>query len=265
MLSVSSSVRTRALSPAESLFHTGELQLQLGRTDEAERRFRHALDLEPDGADALAGLAAVRDLQSRLEEAGELFEEAVDLGSSYTPTFFRWGRHELARLEAAAAIGDETGVLRSAAAARDAFRRAVALDPGFAEARALLGVAHLYGDVDPRRGIAYLGQAIRSLPSRPDLVYHLLQLLLRVGDLNRAERVVATDLALRGEPELLWRARQDVERAALLRDAEAALEQGDRLRATALLDQAISKTDDERLRSDLEERLRILQTAPIQP
>lgn len=74
---VPSAVDIRPLAPAEVLFHTGELALQMGRLEQAERHFERALDLDPEQTDARIALALVQELQSGLAEAGQLSDRVA--------------------------------------------------------------------------------------------------------------------------------------------------------------------------------------------
>ena len=67
-LRASPDLSVRRLSSAEALTHTGELALQLGRIENAERQFERALEIDPEQSGALAGLAVVRRLHGAAGE-----------------------------------------------------------------------------------------------------------------------------------------------------------------------------------------------------
>lgn len=266
------------LPAPEALFHLGDLLARMGRPEAAERHFQAALDLSPSHPEAHAGLALVRDLEGRYAEADLLHRDAVRLGSRDPLTYLRFGRHLLAQLrpeenaglvaagklmpaaELTVAAGLEEGAEPATlAAARDAFARAVDLAPAFAEARVLLGASHLFGDADPKPGIAALQKARGWLPERHDVSFYLVLLHLKKKDFATAERLVASDLEEVADDELVRQAREEIERARLLDRSAAALEEGDVGEALRLFDEAIAVTTDQDLRDRMAARLTELQ------
>lgn len=238
---------------ADTLFHLGDLLVHMGRREEAERHFRRALDLDPRHPEALAGLALLRDLDGRYGEAEVLYRDAV--ARSRDPLVpLLYGRHLLQRVQAGDGEASEL-----APAARAALASAIDLDADFAEAHALYGLAHLLDDADPAPGIVALTKAHAWLPERHDVTFHLLQLYLKDEDFAGAERVLAKEIAGRAEPEQALAAREEIDRARLLYQASAALEEGDAERAVELYDEAISVTSDPEMREQMEGRLRGLQ------
>ncbi len=254
-------VATEPAPPAPLLAALGDLLAHMGREAEAERHFALALDYDPGFADARAGLAYLRDRQGRHAEAAALWEQAVaaeggEGAAAGALTHLLYGRHLLARARGEAP-GREAALLATAAEA--AFARAAELAPEFAEARAMRGYAHLFGGLDPAAGIPHLERARRELPERSDLLLALVQLYVRADREAEARAVVDGDLALRGEPELLQAASEEIERWGLIRSANRAFAEGQAERGLRLLDEAISITSDPELRMRMEERLDTLE------
>ncbi len=273
---------TAPLPPADALFHLGDLQLRLGRLEWAEGHFQAALERDPEHAESLAGLALLRDYASRFEEAEVLYRDALAIGSDDPLTYLRYGVHLLAKIlpEAAGqlvaagklqvagelAIGPELAkserladAERTAGEARRAFAAAVDLDGEHAEARALFGYAHLFGDVDPKPGIRALQKARSWLPDRDDLTLFLLQLHLKDRAFDRARRLLDEDLREHAEPQVLLWAEEEIERARMLHAASQALADGETEEALRLFDQAIAVTSGHDLRERLAARLAELQ------
>ncbi len=254
-------VATEPAPPAVLLAALGDLLAHMGRDAEAERHLRLALDYEPDLADAWAGMAYVRDRQDRRAEAAQIWAQAMrgegagEGRSASALAHLLYGRHLLARVreEAPAARAGEAAAL--AAAAEAAFARAVELAPGYAEARAMRGYAHLFGGLDPTAGVPHLEAARRELPERSDLLLTLAQLYLRADREAEARAVVEGDLARRDEPEILAAAREEVERSSLIGSANRAFASGEPELGLRLLDEAVSITSDPDLRMRMEERL----------
>ncbi len=277
------SVSVARLRPEDVLFRLGDLQLRLGRPESAEHHFQAALDHTLDHAESLAGLAVIRDHQSRFAEADVLYHDALGVGSADPLTHVRYGRHLLARMQpddagelltagklgAAGDLGhgDEpaggappASAEELANAARAAFAEAVERDRHYAEARALFGYAHLFGEIDPEPGITALQKARHWLPDRDDLTLHLLQLYLKKKDFHQARRLLDGDLREHAEDQAVLWAEEEVERAELMHGASQALGQGDVEEALDLFDQAISVTSSQDLRDRMAARLIALQS-----
>ncbi|MEE8526433.1 MAG: DUF1570 domain-containing protein [Thermoanaerobaculia bacterium] len=240
-------IEAELMRPADVLFHLGDLLSHIRRSAEAESHFHAALDFDGEHPEAHAGLALVRDHHARLDEAEVLYRDAVRLGSTDPLTYLLYGRHLLR-------VGD-----RQAGRAREMLRRAVELDDGYGEGWALLGAAHLAADADPVRGIRSLQRARRLLPNRMDLVFYQAQLHARNAEPEPAHALVEGILALRADPELVDRARSEVERLNLLRAADDAFERQDSEEGLRLFDEAVSVTVDPALRQQMELQLLELQ------
>ncbi len=275
------------LRPEDVLFRLGDLELRLGRLESAERHFQAALDHTLDHAESLAGLALIRDHQSRFAEADVLYRDALGVGSADPLTYLRYGRHLLAKLQpddadglittgklrVAGALaggdgvtGDEptdnelTAAEEIAAAARTAFATAVDRNRNYAEARALFGYAHLFGGVDPEPGITALQKARHWLPDRDDLTLFLLQLQLKKKDFRAARRLLEGDLREHADDQAVLWAEEEIERAELLHAASEALGEGEVEDALDLFDRAIAVTSSQDLRDRMAARLTALQS-----
>ena len=198
-------------------------------------------------------MAFVRDLEGRYEEAEVLFGDAVAV-STDPLVHLLYGRHLIQRLQVEGAKAAEL-----AAAARAALSRAIDLDGNYAEARALFGLTHLVGDVDPAPGIAALTKAHDLLPERHDVLFNLLRLYLKDKDFEQAQAVLDSRMEGRVSDEMLLAAREEIDRTRLLHEAALALEEGNGERAVELFDEAIAVTSDPEVRERMETRLRALQ------
>ncbi len=276
------------LAPADALFRLGDLQLRLGRPEVAESHFQAALDHTLDHAESLAGLALIRDTQSRFAEADVLYRDALGVGSIDPLTYIRYGRHLLAKIqpedggelltagklkiagelaggdasagsEQLAGDGQPATAEDLAAGARAAFAVAVDLDRDFAEARAFFGKAHQIGGIDPAPGIKALEKARVQLPDRDDLTLSLLQLHLKNKDFERARRLLEGDLREHAEDQVILWAEEEIERAELLHAAGEAFDDGEFEDALNLFDQAIAVTSSQDLRDRMAARLTALQ------
>ena len=185
---------------------------------------------------------------------------ADELGPADARTYLLYGRHLLARMEEARRQGDAVAAAEHAAAARAVFRDGTRVDPEFAEIFAMLGYSYLFTSGKPRAGIEPLEKARSLLPGRPDVVFHLMQLRLRLGEFDRARSLAGGVLARIGDEELLFKAREEIARAELLKAANEALSEGRHEEGIRLLDDAIMATSDPEVRARLEVELRRIES-----
>ena len=243
------------VDPAALHTHLGELLLRLGDRIRAEASFDHALRLDPEHDGALGGLAFLRQLSGRIEEATVLFQDAARRPMTWPMTALRRGRQGVAL----AAGADPVARPALLAAARSSLDRALELYPDYGEAFYLLGVCELLADEPARSGVRALERAHALMPDRSDVVSALARLLARRGEAAEARRWVEGELATFGDPELVAATRDEVERLLLLKAFEAAVEAGEHAEAMALLDRAIEFARDPEVRQSMEQRLLALQ------
>ena len=96
-----------------------------GRLEEAEKGYREELAANPDSGEALRGLSAVRRLRGDLAESAELITRAHELAPEQPKLLLMLGSIQL-----------ESGNIE---ASRDAYERALTLDPNLAGAHTALG------------------------------------------------------------------------------------------------------------------------------
>ena len=239
------------LSAADLLTHLGDLLLRQQRLGIANRHYDLALAYDGFHAGAHSGLAAVRDLEGRLEEAAILHREALELLPAAAATYLRYGRHLIAAVRAVPR--GESRAAQLADEARSMFATAARLAPEFVECRALLGAAQLLPGGEPERGIALLQEARHELPQRADIVFNLLQLHLAADRILPATALLGA-LARLADAEMLARAREAVERASFLKAARDALADGQVDEGLRLLDQALEATSDPEVRAAIAAR-----------
>ncbi|MEM8961193.1 MAG: hypothetical protein AAGD38_06935 [Acidobacteriota bacterium] len=269
-------VEIHAARPADVLTTLGELCALFGRIDQAERHHMRALELDPQHAEAHAGVARLAELAQDHQRARLLYGDAVALPGASARTYLRAGRHWLRTLELSgggvtvsvrpsgrgqARTAQMQEIDRQADGARKLLRRGMSLDPGFAEIEAVFGLSHRFGDADPRDGLAPLGRAIDRLAQRLDLVVAKLYLFLRAGEIRAAENVLETSIVSRADDQLVLDLRDEIERWALLHAAQEAFDDGAYEDGLMYFDQAVSATRDPVLREAMEAQLRHLQDA----
>ncbi len=235
------------VAAADLLSDLGDLLVRQQRPAAADRHYDLALAYDGFHAGAHSGLAAVRDLEGRLEEAAILHREAIAFEPPAAEPYLRFGRHLIE--VAQSGLPDAEASAAMAGEARAMFAVAARIAPGFAECRAMLGAAQLLPGGDPQRGIGLLEQVRHELPRRPDVVVNLLQLYLADDRIAPALDLLGGPLARLADAETVARAREAVERASFLKAAREALADGQVGEGLRLLDRAIEVTSDEDVRA----------------
>lgn len=201
----------RVLGTEEVLFRLGDLLAHMygDRSDEAERYFRGALDINPRYAKAHAGLGFLATYGSRYDEAVGHFEHALELDP----------RDPIISFQAASALlwrGAPGAVSENAAGERapsdrqragELFRNTILHNPAFAEAYVGYGETIIYGGGDIKPAIKLLEAGWHLLPARTDLVVHLAVLYARDGQPDRARYLVDEVLPKMGDPGAVAKAR----------------------------------------------------------
>lgn len=230
------------VAAADLLSHLGDLLARQQKLADAGRHYDLALAYDSFHVGAHSGLATVRDIEGRLEEATILHRDAIALEPTAAEPYLRFGRHLIEVVQSG--LPDEASAAELADEARAMFAAAASLAPAFTECRAMLGAAQLLPGGRPERGIALLEEARSELPQRADVVYNLLQLYLVDDQIGPAAALLGGPLARLADAEMLARAREAVERSSFLKAARAALADGQVDEGLRLLDQALEVTSD---------------------
>lgn len=189
--------RALPVSEEEALQVRAELLLDMGRAEEAERLYRRLQARTPDLPSVHAGLGAVALSRRDYAAARRHLERAIELGASDARTHFEYAM--LLRESG----GPSEAVLAS-------LRKAVSLNPQFAEAHFMLGGA-LLGRGRRLEAIEHLKQAAALLPRQSSL-WRALALALHESGRNEEARRAA------------WRALQTAQTEADAEMARAALQ-----------------------------------------
>ena len=254
-LQIPQEARVDVLPYEEALFQLGDL-LAHGEPDrlgDAESYFEAVLASRPSHAAALGGLARIRLRQDRPADAAPLLRRAAETGSADFLVHYYDGRlrmEELAGRPRPKALDADARM--SMDAARAAFRRSIALNPDFAEARLALGRSYLGGEGPaPEEAVAALEEAHRRLPTREDVVMDLVELYEARGEHEKADRLAAGTIGPAASLALARRRAPNVIDATV-GEVNRLLEQGRDEEALAALDRFIAQTQQEEVRSEMQ-------------
>lgn len=237
--------RVAPLPRADLLARLGLLLsfLDPSRRSDAEEHLKAALAANPEHGAALAGLGVLAEQAGRKEEAATWLERAARAAPDDFLIQYHYGQ---ARLE----LAPDREALRQAA---EAFRRAVALRPDFADAWARLGYALSFGTPLPPEAERAFETAHRLRPADTATAYNLMLLRVRSGKAKEAEALIDGIIAVEGGPAEAERARSIwIEELRVV--AERRLDQGDLEGAVPLLEELTAKAAGEQ-KASLQSRL----------
>jgi tetratricopeptide (TPR) repeat protein len=238
----------RDLSRPEAIARLGNLLASLDPTlwPAAAEHFHAALALDPEQAQAQAGLGRLEALAGRPKEALPWLERAAARAPDDFVIQYLFG---VALLDTQP---DRKGLQR----ARDAFGRAVALQPEYGEAWARLAYAQAEEDPDTLAAAA-LGSfetAHRLLPTRSDIAFNLVLAYARSGKRDRAQDVIEHTLVPHGTPDEVRRARSALVQEER-REVEELIGKGDLTTATTRLEGLLARAATPEQRAELAARL----------
>jgi tetratricopeptide (TPR) repeat protein len=202
-------LEARALTPAETAFHLGDLLLRLGPSHRqaAGARLRRAVELDPAHGPAWSALGRLAEESGDDAAALASYEKAAALAPGDFMTQLRYGRTRLRSLGGRRATDEVGGA--AVAAAQAAFERAAALRPEAGVAWAGLGQAGVLANQPSPEAVAALEKALELLPpGRTDVLYNLLLARARLGDAAGVDRAAAELRAAGAGDDLLSRARE---------------------------------------------------------
>jgi Tfp pilus assembly protein PilF len=186
------------LSDAEADAWLGDLLAQQGRTQEATARLQKALAADPNLALAHASLGTLKLRESNMTDARAYFEKAVSLGSANE---FAHYAYAYGILSSGTVAPDE------ASTAARALERAIALRPGYTDAKLLLAYAYL--TMNRAQAVRdLLTPVVKADPTNHQAALRLAEALLRLNELEAARQLLGPVVARSTDPEEKDRARK---------------------------------------------------------
>jgi tetratricopeptide (TPR) repeat protein len=190
----SSRVRESVLDPAAAEFYRGDFLVHGGRLDEARPYLERAIALDPGGADAYWSLGLGHYNAKDYAAAGRWLSGAIERNPRHARA--RYLRAQSALLAAGSAFGPA-----GAATLREDLRIAVEVEPLLKPAWALLAHVHsVLGDTSDE-AVQALRHVVQDDARRGDAWARLVDVLLRRGDVDEAQRTAGTLRARARTPE----------------------------------------------------------------
>jgi tetratricopeptide (TPR) repeat protein len=194
-------MKTTRITEAQAQTYLGDLLFHTGRFPEAEAHFQKALQLEPSSGMAQALIGLVKLQQEDFEGAEKYLEKAVESDSgnyrvyyNYAFVLSRYGMSDFGFVsEYNAALAEKM---------RKSLKRAMELNPEFAESYNLYAFISIVRNEEVDEAIGYLNKALKIAPGNQWYLIHLSELLLRKNEFSGARNIAAKVLQTAGDKEL---------------------------------------------------------------
>ena len=180
--------RAATIAPAEATARLGEIQMRVGRVEDAQRRIEAAAQETPPDGRALLALARLRMQQSRRDEAWPALQKAVELAPRDYAAQYLYG---LMLLRGEGDRDRTEPVADRARAAHTALAHAIAIRPDSAAALVWLAYADLQLQANLEEARDATTRALALAPGRLDYALQLGEIRARMGDVVGARQLLA--------------------------------------------------------------------------
>lgn len=211
-------MRVAPLPLAETDAYLGDLLFHIHRADDAEPYLRAALSLKPDLSVASATLGMVKIRQKKYDEAKTLLEKAIAQDQTNHLAFYRYayllsreGRDEFGLVSSFSR--DQTEKMR------DALKKAIALNPTFAESYDLLAFVCLVNNEFLDEAVAYLQKALVYQPGNQRYAMRIAEIYARQGKFAEASAIADKIAATSDEPATRSQAERLIAKIKLRKEA----------------------------------------------
>ena len=170
---------SRTLSPAEALAVQGDFLAHSHRPREARQMLNQAVDLDPKLAAAYEGLGVMSLADGDYQEAGKEFSRAVELDSHSALAYF---------FAAQARVRGSAGSPESMKEAEGMLRKALELNPEFAEAHGQLANVLLADGGNPNEALEHARRAVSLAPGEAQYLLAAGAVLMKMGRFDEAQQ-----------------------------------------------------------------------------
>jgi len=217
-----------AVEPARLRAWLGDLLIQTGCLEEAERQLAEAVALDEGLAVANLRLGALRLRQGRYAEAAGLLRKAAEADpQDHYALYYLAQALDQEGLGMGADDLTARGFEEKTELVRGLLRRALELSPRFVEAYRLLAVVEIERGGRPDEAAALVERAMRFAPRREDLSLVLAHARLSAKDFPEARRLAERAASGSADPSLRQQARTMLERIGAIERRVAELRAGE--------------------------------------
>ena len=187
-------------SAVDAALLLGQLRLKGRDWADAEEDFRTAITLAPSNPRAQAGLGDVLKFRNDFVDAERYFERAIELGPEDPLNWIDFAEflHDRSRT-----MEDPQGRRELLARAREAYVRALELQPNSAEAWVMLGRTHLEPGENPELAREPTEKAYGLLPSARTTLFSLAELQIALGHERQAVELLIRAFGDTGDADTL--------------------------------------------------------------
>ncbi len=178
-MQVTQGILARSPDDVPALLMQGDAATQLGKFNDAEAAFLHALRLQPDSIRGKVGLGRLR-LSTDATEAASLFQDVV--------------RREPRNLNALNNLGVARDLLGQHRAAQESYRQVRALDPANTAAQVNLALS-LAMSGNAADGLLLIAPLANESSASPKVRHDYAAVLAMAGRENEAEQILGHDLS----------------------------------------------------------------------
>lgn len=181
-------MRTSQIPESEAKAVLGDLLYHTNRLDEAAAMLEAVLKIDANSRIANASLGLVKMRQSKFSEAKKYLEKAVALDDKNYLVHYQYA-YVLSR-EKMTGFGFVSGYnLEQAEKMRESLRRAIELNPNFAESYHLLAFVNIVRNEDIDEAQTYLEKALKLAPGNQWYQMRVAEIYLRREDFPNARRI----------------------------------------------------------------------------
>lgn len=194
-------MRAAVLSETETQSILGDFLLHSGRLAEAEARLTQSLNLNPNNLQARTSLGLLRLSQKNYTEAEKYLENAVKSDSANYLTNYYYA-YALSRV----GMTDFGFIIRydseEADKMRSALRKAIELNPDYAESYDLYAFVNIIRNENLTEAIEYLNKSLAIAPGNQWFAIHLAEAYLGQQNFARAREIAAKINSTAGDKEI---------------------------------------------------------------
>ncbi len=250
------------LTEAEGEYYLGDLLTHVGALDEAEKYLKKAIALDENMALAHASYGMLEMRRQRFAEARRYLERAV---TANTGNYLVHYYYAFALSEEAFGSGNVVTKIEPELARkmRTELKKAIELNPGYADSYRLLAFVNLVTGEQLDESIALLKRAIQLLPGEPEFSYLLARAYMVKQDYKMARETLqpivlssSTEKELRAQAQSLLDSIKQMEESMARYKAEAATIGSTLVTTSTPAEQGNVRTPEEAMNESVEEALR---------